>query len=135
MADVEWNGDDFLAEIKGNLGDNLEAAAIYLQEKIKMAINRSQPYDRWVGEKGVYYKGQDPSGPDEPPKKVRGDLQRSIAYEMSDDRSTAFVGSNLDYALFLELGTSKMEARPFLRSTLAQEQETVSKIIATGRAT
>jgi HK97 gp10 family phage protein len=130
---VEWNGDRFLAEVDENLSANLEKAAIYFKGKVKEALNRSQPYERYKGEKGVYYHGEDPSQPGEAPKKITGFLQRSIAHAMSGDKKQAFVGTNLDYGLYLETGTVKMAARPFLRSTLLKEREKIARIIATGR--
>ena len=45
----------------------------------------------------------------------------------------AFVGSALDYAFFLEMGTSKMHARPFLRPTLAACRDAILQILATGK--
>lgn len=131
---VEWSGDKFLSGLEKQMGDNLEKAAIYLKGKVKEALNRSEQYQRFVGDHGVWYKGEDPSSPGSPPKKITGTLQRSIAHEMGPDRKEAFVGSNIDYALFLELGTSKMAARPFLRSTLMKERDAIAKILATGKA-
>lgn len=133
MANIEWNGDQFLQDVERQLGDNLEKAAIYFKEQVKLAINRSQDRERSVGEAGVYYKGLDPSQPGEPPKKLVGFLQRSIAHAMSPDRQQAYVGTNLDYGLYLELGTSKMEARPYLRPTLARLRDEIARIVATGK--
>lgn len=125
----EFNANQFTSDLQKQLGDNLERAAIHLTNKVKEALNRSQPRSRSVGEKGVWYKGEDPSQPGESPKKITGYLQRSIAHDMSADRQQAFVGSNLPAALYLELGTSKMQARPFLRSTLDREADAIAKII------
>lgn len=117
--------------IKKRLGDNLERAAIHLVNRIKENVNRSQPYTIYRGQ-GISYKGDDPSLPGEYPKKVRGDLQRSIVYEMSADRQSAKIGTNLDYGAYLELGTQDMAARPFLRSTVATEKDKVNEILAKG---
>ncbi len=121
-------------QLQQQLALNLEKAAIYFKGKVKEALNRSQEQYHTVGDKGVWYHGLDPSAPGEEPKKVTGFLQRSIAHAMSEDKQKAFVGSNLDYALYLELGTVKMAPRPFLRSVLLQEQETIARIIATGHS-
>ncbi len=129
---VEWNGDKYLTELEKNLAGNLEKAAVYLKGKVKEAVNRSQTYERYKGQSGVYYHGLDPSHAGESPKKITGFLQRSIAHAMSGDKKQAFVGTNLDYGKFLELGTSKMQARPFLRSTLLRERDKIARIIATG---
>lgn len=130
---MEWHGDEFIKNLEQQLGDNLEKAAIYLKDRVKEAVNQSQPYERYIGENGVYYKGDDPSEPGEAPKKITGTLQRSITHKMSTDRQHAYVGSNLDYAYYLEFGTSKMAARPFLRSTLIEEADAIAKIVTTGK--
>ena len=132
-GNVQWNGDQFLRNVEQQLGENLEKAAIYYKGEVKKALNRSQGYERYVGNAGVYYHGLDPSSPGESPKKLTGYLQRSIAHEMSQDKQVAFVGSALDYAFFLEMGTSKMRARPFLRPTLAACRDTILQILATGK--
>lgn len=127
---MKWNGDKYVSALEKQLGDNLERAAIHLTNAMKEKVNRAEPYQRYTGDKGIWYKGEEPSLPGEPPKKIRGDLQRSIAYEMSSDRKSVKVGSNLDYARYLELGTSKMEARPFIRSTLDEERDKINNILA-----
>lgn len=50
------------------------------------------------------------------PKKTRT-LQRSIHAE-ADDESSVVVGTDVSYAKYVEQGTSKMEARPYLRPAL-----------------
>lgn len=43
-----------------------------------------------------------------------GRLRNSITHAQYDE-STEVIGSNVSYAAFVELGTSKMSARPYLR--------------------
>ena len=131
MADIKWEGDQFLDQLQKRIAGNLEKAAIHLVNQIKVKLNRSQPYKISRGKKGVWYKGEDPSTPGTPPKKVRGDLQRSISYEMDGKKLTVKVGSNSPYSRPLELGTQDIEPRPFLRSTLDEEKDKVSQIIGT----
>lgn len=130
---TEWHGDEFLKLTEKELGDNLEKAAIWFKGRVKDKINRSEPYTRYVGDHGIYYKGLDPSSPGQEPKKITGTLQRSITHRMSDDRKRAFVGSTLSYAAYLEMGTAKMAARPYLRSTLLEESDAITAIVTTGK--
>jgi HK97 gp10 family phage protein len=130
---ADWRGDEFLRAMEKQLADNLEKAAVYFKGQVKDKINRSEPYTRYVGDHGIYYTGQDPSAPGEEPKKITGTLQRSITHRMSEDRRHAFVGSNIDYAAYLEMGTSKMAARPYLRSTLIEESDVLVSIVTTGK--
>ena len=42
-----------------------------------------------------------------------GTLRDSISHAVDDN--TAIIGTNVEYAPYVELGTSKMEARPYLK--------------------
>ena len=70
-----------------------------------------------------------PSEAGEPPRLVTGRLQASIAHEVETDANsvTLRVGSGDRKAKHLEVGTSSMAARPFLRPTL---QETIKRLVA-----
>ena len=47
--------------------------------------------------------------------RLSGRLARSMSIETASDGLTATVGTDLDYGTFLELGTQRMAARPWLR--------------------
>lgn len=61
------------------------------------------------------------SAPGQPPAPDSGDLRDSIDYNARrlPDGAEVEVGSDLDYAVFTEMGTRKMLARPWLRPTIA----------------
>lgn len=61
-----------------------------------------------------------PSSPGEGPGVVTGRLRGSITWRPGEDGISPYVdvGSNVYYAPFLELGTKRMAARPFLRPAL-----------------
>lgn len=67
--------------------------------------------------------------PGEPPRKQYGTLRASITYEIDTAIFVARVGTNYLIAKFLELGTVKMAARPFLRSTAFEESANIGKIM------
>ena len=46
---------------------------------------------------------------------VTGRLMGSITHEVDGDGRAVVIGSNVEYAPFVELGTVKMSARPYLR--------------------
>lgn len=64
-----------------------------------------------------------PSAPGSPPNVDTGRLRSSITHDLSVDAQgiVARVGTDVEYGLYLEVGTSKMEARPYLRPALAAE--------------
>lgn len=67
--------------------------------------------------------------PGEPPRKQTGELRMSITHEVDTESLTARVGSMLKRAIYLELGTRKMAARPFLRITAFEESTAIGQIM------
>lgn len=61
-----------------------------------------------------------PSQPGEGPGVITGRLKGSITWRLGTDTVGPYadVGSAVTYAIFLELGTQNMAARPFLRPAL-----------------
>lgn len=57
------------------------------------------------------------SSPGDAPNTDTGALVKSIAVEQPND-ANAFVGTGLDYGLFLEFGTTNMKPRPWLQPAL-----------------
>lgn len=72
--------------------------------------------------KGRRIYGAVRSKPGEFPLKQTGLLRQSISQDYDASRLTARVGTTLSYGRFLELGTSKMSKRPYLRTTLYMEE-------------
>lgn len=55
-----------------------------------------------------------------------GRLRASITYQIGNDNQSPYVdiGTNVEYAIFVEEGTSRMHARPFLRPALEAARST-----------
>lgn len=66
-------------------------------------------------------KGHVPSLPGEPPNADTRQLDTNIHLEPDRPRMAIRVVSNAPYSEFLEYGTSKMAARPFLRRALLEK--------------
>ena len=140
-----WYGGEYMVKQREVLARKLESAAIALKGEIKMSLR--------IGNK----TGKHPSAPGEPPRSVHGGqgLMGRIAHEVSgggiigravgavmsigssivghevDKRDlVARVGTNLYFAKFLELGTSKMAARPFIRPALEKMKYEIGRILA-----
>jgi len=55
-----------------------------------------------------------------------GTLKRSITRRIEKRR--AFVGSNVEYAPYVEMGTSRMAAKPYLRPALEANMDRIKEI-------
>lgn len=57
-----------------------------------------------------------------------GNLRNSITHAVEMDEKAAYIGTNVEYAPYVELGTSRAKAQPFLKPA-ATEHGTVYKRI------
>ena len=56
-----------------------------------------------------------------------GRLRNSITH--TADTNAAYIGTNVEYAPYVELGTSKMPPRPFLKPAATEHNEEYKKIM------
>lgn len=70
-----------------------------------------------------------PSAPGEPPNEEFGDLRRGIE-TTQPETLVAEVSSNAGHAVPLEFGTSRMEARPYLRPARDKKKREIRKRFA-----
>jgi HK97 gp10 family phage protein len=155
VATVKNYGDEFLDWYRNIIALRLTKAAAHLHNRIKEKLSLTgvgfavytHEREEIAGQfrsgklftRTVLYKkrqriyGFVRSLPGEPPRKQTGDLRSGVTYEVDQKTLVARVGvygPATKYAKFLELGTSKMKARPFLRITAWEEKPTVEKILA-----
>ena len=58
-----------------------------------------------------------------------GNLRNSITHEVDDGEPAVYIGTNVEYAPYQELGTINMDANPFLKPAVADHANTYRKII------
>ena len=58
-----------------------------------------------------------------------GNLRNSITHDVDDVEPAAYIGTNVEYAPYQELGTIQMKAHPFLKPAVADHANTYRKII------
>ncbi len=82
--------------------------------------------------RGSYTTYPNPSKPGEPPRKRTGWLQRNVVYQFFDGglRSRVGLTQNAEYGIYLEIGTSRMEARPWLFATAERMAPQLAAIAA-----
>ncbi len=111
---VKWHGEKLKAETEAEFIRRLHVASITLKNEIKEQISAPSP---------------PPSAGGEYPHKDTGRLRASISNEVDNAAKTARVGTNVLYGKFLELGTKKMAARPFLRPTFDKLKAQIMEIM------
>lgn len=58
-----------------------------------------------------------------------GRLRNSITHEVRMDEKSAYIGSNVEYAAFVEMGTTRMKARPYLRPAATNHTEEYKNLV------
>ena len=137
-ADVKWNGKQVMFLAHKNLRKNAWRAGAFLEGKVIRSISRGQKTKR-VGSRLV---GLNPSRPGRPPKVLHGLLRNSIAHRTDVTRQgiDVYVGANTKYARRLELGdaygplrgSSRIEARPYLRPAIESNRAKALRILFKG---
>lgn len=110
----------------------MENTSEFVSEKVKRTLSKPGTGAVYVRD-GKMHRA---SAPGQPPAKDTGTLQSSIEYKVTKDGETisGLIGSSADYAIYLEFGTSRMAARPFLRPVLENnKEEIVDKFVGGGK--
>ncbi len=108
---IKWDDTNFQKEIKIRSRDMLQAVGRYMRNTVKIIITQKDIIDT-------------------------GDLKKSIAFRTESENLILRVGTDKEYAPFIELGHrtrsgSHVAPRSFLRAALDQlDQQTVDRIIA-----
>ena len=57
-----------------------------------------------------------------------GRLRNSITHQVRPSEKSVYIGTNVEYSAYVELGTSRMKPQPFLRPAAADHENTYKKI-------
>lgn len=58
-----------------------------------------------------------------------GRLRNSITYQVSNAEKSVYIGTNVEYAPYVELGTDRQKAHPYLRPAAHNHGEEYRKIL------
>ena len=58
-----------------------------------------------------------------------GNLRNSITHEVDDGEPAAYIGTNVEYASYVCLGTIHMKAQPFLKPAVNDHKDEYRKIL------
>ncbi|QDU81552.1 hypothetical protein Pla110_32940 [Polystyrenella longa] len=98
---MTWFGDEFKKKAEERAIKNLERVGYMATNDIKTGLSQS--------------KAPPHSKPGDIPHLLHGELARSMTHEVDERKKIVRVGTNKFYGKLLELGSSKMKKRPFLR--------------------
>ena len=99
MKNMEWYGDQVISSVRNAKRGGLEAASLIVEGDATLRA----PVDT-------------------------GNLRSSITHRVASDEE-AHIGTNVEYAPYVEQGTSKMAAQPFLRPALDGNKSRIEKMI------
>ena len=121
---VKWDDKNFMMQVERERKNALKKAALVVVRSVKESFGGTDIIGATKAEREA-----DRSKPGEPPHVQTGFLKKNIAFELIGS-DTAIVGANeaVKYAYWLEYGTSKMEARPYLRPAVIRERKKILKI-------
>jgi hypothetical protein len=139
---VTWEGDTYLEGLEERAWEALARATVYLHTRCMEALNVSNPREYVLSKTqktksgkakrvGVY---RSPSKPGEPPRKRTGWLQKNVRYELDRERlkGRVGIGTNAKYGAFLEIGTKRLKARPWLWATAQAHLHQLRSIVRGG---
>lgn len=107
MAILNWFGDKAISNMAHAKSISLQASALIVEGQAKLLCP----------------VGQYPGG------KVGGNLRNSITHEVDEKKQVVRVGTNVEYAIYVELGTIKMEAQPYLNPALEMNRGNINKLM------
>jgi hypothetical protein len=114
MSRIEWNGDEAQAYIRGRTLGALMVLGAEGERRAKELVS---------------VPGPEPSAPGSPPHMQTEQLRDSITHEVDAGQMAVRIGTDLAYGLMLEVGTSRMAARPWLRRALMDVASRAEQIL------
>ena len=107
------------------LGEAVLKGALILETEVKTSMATAS-------HSGRTYKGHKASAPGETPATDTGVLINSLISRLESatpKRAKATFGPTVEYGVYLEYGTSKMEKRPYLRPAFDKKLSTIESTI------
>lgn len=128
-VEVEFssNMEQVRTQINNMCVEKVTGATIHLQNQVKKTLTGSRSGKQYkIPHTSRKYTA---SKPGEAPAVRIGDLLNSIKYNIKRSQSEVLgaVGSDLKKAIWLETGTSNIEARPFLVKTFEKERRELKR--------
>jgi len=115
MSTLLWSGDAATAAIRHMLGARLARAMGAAEDEMHAAIGT---------------QGPPPSAPGDPPHMESQRLHDSLYIETDAAGLRALIGSTEEHAIYTEIGTDRMEARPWFLGSIIQTADDMARELA-----
>lgn len=138
---LKWKGRQFEAMLRNATATGIERASVFLHTECRREVSKPNsgvrvPVKRQTpgGNKKSRTIYPNPSKPGEPPRLRTGFGQRNIVREFDRESMRARVGVTRNglYMFFLDIGTRRVERRPWLGATLLKHKNMIGMLAATG---
>jgi HK97 gp10 family phage protein len=141
-VNIQWNGDELKKKLLEGGKEGIARATITLHTACQKAVSKPntgvskrRTRDTKRGKKGSQYTVYPhPSAPGEPPRLRKGFGRANIQAKFVNDGLTGRVGifGNAAYMVYLEFGTRRVAARPWLLATLEANKDELAKAAFAG---
>jgi len=125
---TKWQGDQYKQKVGKGLSGNLDRAAIVYVSLVRRSFGDSG-ISGMISGATRSQRAANRSKPGEPPNVDTGHLKRNVGWtKYTKRKNTRKVGTGIGnkqsvgYASWLEYGTRKMAARPFLRPIMSRRE-------------
>lgn len=86
--------------------------------------------DRALEAIGIHIEGEAKEELENTPRRIdTGNLRNSIANEVVDSEKAVYVGTNVEYALYVHEGTVNMAPNRYLKNAVERNQDQIKKYI------
>lgn len=114
-------------DARDGIGKALTVSVVELDAYAKQKIQGGSRSGRVYRRRTVTHRA---SAPGEFPKTDRGQLVASLFFRVAGNKLSAYFGTKLAYGRYLEFGTSRMAARPWLRPTFRAKRDSIRSRVA-----
>ena len=130
---TKWYGEQIQEMIRAEMGRRIDACCIAVEGYAKKLLSveggtKLTGRDSKCRFQSKIINNTNPSKPGEPPHKQSGHLLGKVAHERTG--LIGRVGTSVPYGRLLELGTSRMAARPWLRRSLNAMQGFIRAVMS-----
>lgn len=109
-------------DARAGIGTALAVSVIQMDAYAKQKIQGGGRSGRVYRRRSVSHQA---SAPGEFPKTDTGQLVSSLYFRVAANKLSAFFGTKLNYGTYLEYGTSRMRARPWLKPTFKANAQSI----------